>query len=44
MLTKSASNKNSTELFFQYFKDIEDWPNRWKFDETDVAIGQSISH
>lgn len=43
MLSKSKSNKNSTELLLQYCKDIEEWPNRWEIDESDVIIGKAIN-
>ncbi len=28
--------------FEQYCPDLEDWPERWKFDEHDIAPGQGV--
>lgn len=35
--------QNSTELLLQYYKDIDEWPNRWEIGEADIMIGQAIN-
>lgn len=40
--TSVHDNQNSTDLLFQYFKDIDKWPETWEIDRNDIKIGERI--
>ena len=39
---KSSFSKDTMSLFFEYCKDIGEWPERWEIDEEDIKIGRDI--
>jgi hypothetical protein len=43
MLSKVTSVKNSEQLLLNYCKNIDDWPNQWEIDQSDVKMGQAIN-
>ena len=43
MLAKILPNKNSLSVLLEYCKDINEWPDRWAIDNSDIQIGKSIN-
>jgi len=43
MLAKILPNKNSLSVLLEYCKDIDEWPDRWAIDNSDIQIGKSIN-
>ena len=39
---KSLFPRDATDLFLEYCKDIDEWPDRWEIDEEDIKIGRDI--
>lgn len=38
----NPKNLCSADLLLRYCKDINDWPDSWEIDETDIEIGKAI--